>query len=46
MSKENENLSKEEVQMKTAKTIRDKALAGVKLVGAGAALTGSAMLLE
>ena len=33
-------------QTKTAKRIKNKALAGVELVGAGAALTGGAMLLE
>ena len=32
--------------MKTAKRIKGKVLAGVELVGAGAALTGGAMLLE
>ena len=33
-------------QTKTAKRIKGKVLAGVELVGAGAALTGGAMLLE
>ena len=33
-------------QTKTAKRIKGKVLAGVKLVGAGATLTGGAMLLE
>ena len=33
-------------QTKTAKRVKSKVLAGVELVGAGAALTGGAMLLE
>ena len=37
---------KKRFQTKTAKRIRNKAMAGVELVGAGAALTGGAMLLE
>ena len=37
---------KKRFQKKTAKRIRNKAIAGVELVGAGAVLTGGAMLLE
>ena len=37
---------KKRFQTKTAKRIRNKAIAGVKLVGTSAALTSGAMLLE